>query len=268
MALPIPELERVPIVKPASTPAGRAPVETYEVLDSSNAEARRRAEAGEAGPVWILAHRQTAGRGRRGRDWSTGEGNLAATLLTTTTKPPAEAAQISFVAALAAQALAETCLGAGVGALKWPNDLMVHGRKAAGILVESGARPDGTLWLAVGVGVNLARAPADVERPATAFADHMAGPAPAPRDALDILARAYATWEAAWACKGFGAIAAAWTERAYGLGRPCEARLASGVLTGVAEGLEDDGALRLRFESGETARITAGDVFFGESHGS
>ena len=247
---------------------GVAPVETYEVLDSTNAEARRRAEAGEAGPVWILAQRQTAGRGRRGRDWSTGEGNLAATLLTTTTKAPAEAAQVSFVAALAAHALAETCLGPGAGALKWPNDLMVHGRKAAGILVESGARPDGTLWLAVGIGVNLARAPTEVERPATSFADHMAGPPPAPRDALEILARAFAAWGETWERNGFGEIATAWTERAYGLGQACEARLGSGVLAGIAEGLEGDGALRLRLDSGETARITAGDVFFGEGHGS
>ena len=90
----------------------------------------------------------------------------------------------------------------------------------------------------------------------------------APRDALDILARAFASWAEAWSQKGFEDIARAWTQRAYGLGQACEARLASGVLTGVAEGLEDDGALRLRLDSGETARITAGDVFFGEMHGS
>jgi BirA family biotin operon repressor/biotin-[acetyl-CoA-carboxylase] ligase len=141
---------------------------------------------------------------------------------------------------------------------------MVHGRKAAGILVESGARPDGALWLAVGIGVNLARHPTDVERPATSFAEHMAGPPPEPRDAAGILARAFEAWRKVWDEQGFGAIAAAWTERAYGLGQPCEAQLASGVLKGVAEGLEADGALRLRLDGGETTRITAGDVFFGE----
>lgn len=241
-----------------------AQIETYEVLDSTNAEARRRAEAGEAGPVWILAERQTAGRGRRGRDWSTGDGNLAITLLTTTAKPAAEAAQVGFVAALAVHELAETCLGHGAASLKWPNDLMVHGRKAAGVLIESGARPDGGLWLAVGIGVNLARYPTDVERPATAFSEHMAGPAPAPRDAAEILARAFATWRGIWEADGFPAIAAAWTERAYGLGQACEARISSGVLKGLAEGLEPDGSLRLRLEGGETTRITAGDVFFAE----
>ena len=83
------------------------PVEAYDELDSTNAEARRRAEAGAGGPVWITAARQTAGRGRRGRAWDTTTGNLAATLLFVTDKPPAEAAQVSFVAALAAADLAE-----------------------------------------------------------------------------------------------------------------------------------------------------------------
>lgn len=238
------------------------PFEAYDALDSTNAEARRRAEAGDGGPVWIAARVQTEGRGRRGRSWSTGEGNLAATLLMTSTKPPAEAAQVSFVAALAAADLAETCLGRGAASLKWPNDLLVHGLKAAGVLVESGARPEGGLWLAVGVGVNLARAPTDVERPATAFADHMAGPPPAPLDALEILAAAFERWRMAWEVQGFGPIAAAWTEQAHGLGQACEAKLASGALKGVAEGLDPDGALRLRLDDGRVARITAGDVFF------
>ncbi|MBC7670647.1 MAG: biotin--[acetyl-CoA-carboxylase] ligase, partial [Gemmatimonadaceae bacterium] len=78
-----------------------APVVVLDEIDSTNAEARRRAEAGEAGPVWLLGLRQSAGRGRRGRAWETGEGNLAPTLLFSTDKPPAEAAQVSFVAALA-----------------------------------------------------------------------------------------------------------------------------------------------------------------------
>lgn len=240
------------------------PVEAYDTLDSTNAEARRRAEAGAGGPVWITAAEQTAGRGRRGRAWSTRRGNLAATLLMLCDRPPAEAAQISFVAALAACDLADTCLGPGAARLKWPNDVLVHGRKAVGILVESGSRPDGQLWLAVGVGVNLAHAPTDVERPATAFADHMAAPPPQPLAALDVLAASFERWRSAWAAGGFPPIAAGWTDRATGLGEPCVARLPNREVHGVAEGLDPDGALRLRLDGGGLERITAGDVFFGE----
>ena len=223
------------------------PIEAHEALDSTNTEARRRAEAGEAGPVWITAQRQTAGRGRRGRAWSTETGNLAATLLTTTDVPPAEAAQLSFVAALAAADLADTCLGPGAARLKWPNDVLVYGRKA------------------VGIGVNLAHAPSDVDRPATSFAEHMAGRSPQPLDALEVLATRFEAWRKLWATQGFAPIATGWTARAHGLGEACEARLPNRTISGVAEGLDPDGALRLRLDDGALERITAGDVFFGVS---
>ena len=215
--------------------------------------------------MWITAALQAAGRGRRGRAWSSPRGNLFATLLTTTDRPPAEAAQLSFVAALAACDLADTCLGAGAARLKWPNDVLVPGRKAVGILVESGSRADGRLWLAVGVGVNLAHAPQDVERPAAAFAEHMAGPPPEPLAALDVMASAFERWRLAWSTQGFAPISDGWSQRATGIGQRCEARLPNRTLSGVAEGLDHDGALRLRLDDGALERITAGVVFFGEA---
>ena len=240
-------------------------IEAHAELDSTNSEARRRAEAGEAGPLWITALTQSAGRGRRGRAWETARGNLAATLLFTTDLPPAQAAQVSFVAALAAADLADHHLGEGASALKWPNDLMIGGRKAAGILVESGARADGGLWLAVGMGVNLAHAPANVERPAVAFSELLTTPPPEPLEALNILSERLEIWRKLWVDKGFAPIATAWSARAYGLGQPCEARLPNQTHRGMAEGLEADGALRLRLADGAVLRITAGDVFFGEA---
>jgi BirA family biotin operon repressor/biotin-[acetyl-CoA-carboxylase] ligase len=182
--------------------------------------------------------------------------------LITTDRAPAEAAQISFVAALAVADLARTYLPADLVRLKWPNDVLVGGRKAAGILVESGQRPDGRLWLAVGVGVNLAQAPEGTERPATSFAAHGSNP-PTPRQALERLSEAFDGWLGAWDAHGFSGIAEAWTVRAHGLGQPCVARLGHETLHGVAEGLDVDGALRLRLADGAIRRITAGDVFFG-----
>jgi BirA family transcriptional regulator, biotin operon repressor / biotin---[acetyl-CoA-carboxylase] ligase len=140
---------------------------------------------------------------------------------------------------------------------------MIHGKKAVGILVESGSRDDGRLWLAVGIGVNLKHAPENVERPAAAFADHMQVPPPEPRAALEVLAPAFERWRRAWSTEGFAPIAAGWTQRALGLGERCEARLPNRTLSGIAEGLDDDGALRLRLDDGSLERVTAGDVFFG-----
>jgi BirA family biotin operon repressor/biotin-[acetyl-CoA-carboxylase] ligase len=239
------------------------PLLRFDEIDSTNAEARRRAEAGETGPVWLTAAVQTAGRGRRGRSWESPTGNLAATYLFTTDKPAAEAAQVSFVAALAVADLADTCVGPERVSLKWPNDPLVMGLKASGILVESGAFATGGLWLAVGIGVNLAHSPVAADRPATAFAEHMQTAPPKPRAALDLLAAAFDRWLARWRAEGFAPIAAAWSARAHGLGEPCVARLPGEEVHGVAEGLDSDGALRLRLDDGAIRRITAGDVFFG-----
>ena len=252
---------------PGPTPKGSTakgtPVVVLDEIDSTNAEARRRAEAGEAGPVWIVGLRQTAGRGRRGRAWETGAGNLAATLLFSTDKPPAEAAQVSFVAALAVADLLGAYAPASLVSLKWPNDPLLGGLKVSGILVESGTRPTGGLWIAVGVGVNLARKPIDSERPATALTTYRDAPPPSPVEAIEVLAAAFKRWQDVWLRLGFPAIADAWTARAHGLGETCVARLGRETVEGVAEGLDGDGALRLRLGDGRVRRITAGDVFFG-----
>ncbi len=242
-------------------------IESHAVLDSTNAEARRRAEAGVFGPVWIQAREQTAGRGRRGRAWRGGEGNLAATLLTPIDLPPAEAAQVSFVAAVALCETVNALAGPGVSRLRWPNDLYAAGGKAAGILVESGSRPGGGLWLAVGIGVNLAEAPPrdQVERPATALAGLPGFAPPAPEAFLAGLAERFEAWRATWSREGFSPVGQAWTRLSEGLGGPCTARLPDRTLSGTAEALESDGALRLRLDDGEVVRVTAGDVFFGDA---
>lgn len=239
-----------------------APVLWLEAVDSTNAEARRRAEAGEGGPLWIAAHRQTAGVGRRGRAWEAGEGNLTATLLITTDKPPAEATGVSFVAALAVAEMAAAFAPGTDVAVKWPNDVLLGGHKLAGVLVESGKHPKG-LWLAIGIGVNLASAPTAVERPATSLAEHNAPP-PSPDGALAALGGRFAHWMQVWEGEGLGVVLAAWNARAAGIPGPCTVRLGNETIQGYAEGLDEDGALKLRMDDGSERRVTAGDVFFGE----
>lgn len=250
----------------AAPPALRsdAPVLWLDTVDSTNAEARRRAEAGEGGPLWITAREQTAGRGRRGRSWSMSRGNLAATLLMTTDRAPADAARIAFVSALAVADLADAYVPAELVKLKWPNDVLVDGKKLSGALIESGRMSDGRLWLALGIGVNLARAPTVLDRPVTALADHLRSDiraAPSPEEALSVLAAALARRIAQWDREGFEAIAAAWSARAANLGQRCTAALPGETVEGLAEALEPDGALRLRLGDGSIRRITAGDVF-------
>src|SRR5690606_14104359 len=192
---------------------------------------------------------QTAGRGRRGRNWESEGGNLFSTLLHLTRKSPAEAAQVTFVAALAVADLLGRYAPQSLVTIKWPNDVMLAGEKAAGVLVESGAHASGGLWLAVGIGVNLAHAPHGTERPATALAHHLAGEVAAPPSveaAAATLASAFAIWLDRWEMLGFQPVLDAWRARTQGLDGPAVARLGRETVEGRAEGVAGDGSLKLR----------------------
>jgi len=245
----------------AAWPAGYALIE-FDCLDSTNQEARRRAAAGESGPLWICAQRQTAGRGRRGRDWVSPAGNLAATLLLRPQAPANDLAQLSFVAALAtADTICRYAPSERIE-LKWPNDVLAGGEKIAGILLESASSGHAAVsWLSIGVGINLAYHPDGTEFPATSLA--ALGVAVPPASAvLRCLAEAWAKWYEIWRGRGFADIRDAWLARAAGLGRRIRARLQNEEKTGVFEGIDLSGALLLRESHDAVRSIAAGDVYF------
>jgi BirA family biotin operon repressor/biotin-[acetyl-CoA-carboxylase] ligase len=228
----------------------------YATLDSTNEEARRLARAGASGPLWIVADEQTAGRGRRGRPWVSQRGNLFASLLTQA--PPQLSAQLGFAAALAAADTVASLARSADVRLKWPNDVLLQGRKIGGILLE-GLGGDA---LAIGIGINLAHFPPDTEFPAISVAC-AAGLTSDLNAALACLATRMAAWYEIWEQRGFARLRENWMARAQGLGRPIRARLAESEMEGVFESLDEDGALLLRVSDGMLKRITAGEIFFG-----
>ena len=231
----------------------------FEELDSTNSEARRLAEKGESGPVWISTARQTGGRGRRGRVWHSGEGNLAASLLLRPTAPAAVTGQLSFAAALAAAETARHFAPDAAIQVKWPNDVLAGGCKLAGILLESGGGPNGR-WLVIGVGMTLASFPHHTEFPATSLAQ-LGIASPSSDEALTVLAARFAHWYDAWMSEGFEILRAAWLGRAGGLGQSIRARLPDAIHEGVFEGIDASGALLLN-QQGQVRAISAGEVFF------
>lgn len=240
--------------------------EVHDALDSTNAEALRRAAAGAAGPLWILARTQTAARGRRGRSWASPAGAFAATLLMRPDGLPAEAALRSFVAALGlSDALAAATGRPDAFAVKWPNDVLLHGRKLAGILLETGGPAGGPLTLAIGIGVNLAQAPdpeaLEPEATAPASLAGAFGGAPDPEAFLDLLAPATARWEARLRADGFAPVRAAWLARAARLGAPLRARLPGREIEGVFETIDETGALVLATPGGR-ATLAAAEIHF------
>jgi BirA family biotin operon repressor/biotin-[acetyl-CoA-carboxylase] ligase len=241
---------------------GHAPVVALETVGSTNAEALARAAAGERGPFWIVARTQSAGRGRRGRAWVSEPGNLYATLLLTDAAPPSAISGICFVGALA---LHDALLDAAHGLapaqlkLKWPNDLLLEGRKVAGILVEGVSHADRAA-AAIGFGVNCAHHPQGTDYPAGDLL--AAGHSLSPEALLERLGPAVDARLEEWARgENFASIRRAWIARASGLGSPIEVRLPDRSVSGTFEALNDSGALILRRGDGMRETIAAGDVF-------
>ncbi len=232
-----------------------------ETVGSTNEEAKSLARRGAAEGTLVSALAQTAGRGRRGREWRSPPGNLYLSLVLRPSCPPDRAAQLGFAAALAVA----DALGALVPELaglagKWPNDVLLDGRKVAGILLESEIGEGQNLaFLVVGVGVNLISAPPDVEFPATSIASQGYRPSE-PAALLEAFARHFDAWLRCWRKVGFAPLRAAWLARAVGLGEPIRVRLENATLYGRFADLDHDGALLLDTADG-LRRISAGDVF-------
>ena len=203
------------------------------------------------------------GYGRRGRAWQSPEGNLAATLLTPLPGPLPEdgPAAYGFAAALAVRDAAAAS-GAGPLSLKWPNDVLLSGRKLSGLLIELFADGERRA-LALGIGVNLAAAPQVDAYKTAALAE--AGPAPAPAAFLSRLDAALTGWLSQWRAEGFAPLRTAWLAAAAGLGERAVARLPTETVEGVFEDLGPLGEMILRTPKGRRS-VTAGDVFFPGPH--
>lgn len=251
----------------------------FDEIGSTNSEGLRRAREGDAGRLWLVTDRQTAGRGRRGRAWETQRGNLAASLLLVVDQDPVAIARLGFVAGLALdEALRRAAPGLAVrialdgaepGAtgqgrlrLKWPNDLLLDGAKLAGILLEAERRPDGRHAVVVGIGVNVVSAPEGLPFPATALA--RLGIAVDAAALFLALGDAWASVDAVWAGgEGFAAIRRLWLERAAGVGEDVAVRIGEDVFRGTFETIDETGRLIVRAPDGTRRTIAAGEVHFG-----
>ena len=222
-------------------------------VDSTNDEAKRRAEAGAPPQTVVWSKTQNSGRGRRGRAWVSEPGNLYCSLILRPKCPAPEAVQLTFVSALAVVETVERFAPKAEVRCKWPNDVLLNGRKVAGILLEG--NPE---WVVVGTGINVAHFPDETAFPATSLAAE--GAAATVQETLEAFCQCFRKRAEVWRKQGFAPIRAAWLERAAGLGQPVTARLAKQTLQGTFADLDQDGALILETADGRQ-RITAGDVF-------
>lgn len=213
--------------------------------------------------MWLRAERQTDGRGRQGRTWESPPGNLFTSGLIRLRDGDPAPGTLAFVASLALYQTVSHCLSlltvddpeAIQLLLKWPNDLFLDGKKLSGILLEREADA-----IVIGVGVNLAHHPGDLDRPVTSLAAY--GPAPSPDDFLADLAGRFSALLGGWRSHGPAPILANWLRHAHSQGSSLTVHDPSGeIMTGTFDGLTEEGALRLRLADGSVHVMHAGDVF-------
>jgi BirA family biotin operon repressor/biotin-[acetyl-CoA-carboxylase] ligase len=241
---------------------------SLEEVDSTNDEGKRLVAEGERGPLWIVAGRQTRGRGRLGRQWVSTPGNLHASLVLSGGCPPRLAPQLGFVAGVALIDAVRRVSGLVERlALKWPNDLLLDGGKLAGALLEGvpiatgDPRAPNECVVVIGIGVNCASAPQGLPYPARALSE--AGPgAPTAARLFAPLTDAFIAALDLWAGgDGFAAIREKWLESAASLGQPVRVLLARDEeVRGRFLTIDARGRMVVATAEGERV-VDAGDVF-------
>lgn len=250
------------------------PIVELDEIDSTNAEALRRAAAGERGPLWLRAMRQSAGRGRSGRDWQFQEGNLAATLLLEPGCAPDRLPQLSLVTGVAVYDAIRPMLTVGAECvaqlqfrLKWPNDILAGPAKLCGVLIESTIIGEAAV-AAIGIGVNVASAPAVSGRPTVALGD--IGKAVEASELLGAIDERLQHWLGVWSHgAGFAAIRDAWLARGTETGAQITVTAAGQSFKGAFAGMDETGALLVSSVTRhpeEIRRFTFGDVSFAPDH--
>jgi BirA family biotin operon repressor/biotin-[acetyl-CoA-carboxylase] ligase len=232
-------------------------------VGSTNTVAFDHARAGEKGPLWIVAGRQTQGRGRSGRAWTSVEGNLYASVLQRLACSPGVVHQLSLVAGVAVIEAIRGVAGEkpipGLR-LKWPNDVLMGEAKCAGILAESQMGDRGAEVTAViGTGINLISHPRNLQRATTDLAAH--GTKATPETMLAALAPSMARWLGIWdGGHGFARVRAAWLGHGGTVGESLSVDTGRERIAGTFVDLDADGALVMRDGQGARRRVTFGDV--------
>jgi BirA family biotin operon repressor/biotin-[acetyl-CoA-carboxylase] ligase len=230
---------------------------TRDVVGSTNDEARALIAAGAAPGAVVWAESQTAGRGRHGRDWISPPGNLYCSIILRPPVEPTRLSEMAFVVALAVRDAVVGCVTPDVPVeLKWPNDVLVQGRKVAGILIEAERLPDeARTALIIGIGINIVSAPRETAHPATCLS--AVTRAPRVGRLLSTLVAALDRRVATWTRNGFAPIRKEWISHAYRVGGQISA---SNGISGTFTGLDDTGAIIIALTDGQEHRLVSGSV--------
>ncbi len=239
----------------------------FDEIDGTNAEAMRLARAGVTGNYIICAKKQTDGRGRNGKYWHSEEGNFFATLLLADLEgvDPDRFPELSFVTALALHStvsrLAKTYSeGHHDVKLKWPNDVMVNGKKISGILLET-SNFKGRNYLAIGVGINNISSPGSLEKPASCFLEEGIKIKDS-GEILSLLVNYFQKYFTIWLSRGMINIRRNWLANAYKLKEVVTVDDGVRRISGEFTDVDLNGNIRIKLAGGQIFSMSAGQVFF------
>lgn len=250
----------------ASVPHG-VEAHFYPECESTNNIAVQAAIGGQQSPLWVIAGRQTGGRGRKGRTWVSEPGNLYTSLVFRPQLAPKDLTALPYVAALSVRD-AVIALGASSAEAqcKWPNDILLNGKKVSGILIESSARSAEKLdYIVIGIGINLAHFPSNAAFPATSLKEQL-GKLATPQQAIQALARSLRARLDVWDVNDFDPVREEWTACAWGLGQTRVVSTASESFEATLIGLDENGGLLAKTPEGIVREIVAADIFPITSH--
>lgn len=237
---------------------------SYDIIGSTNDEARKMAEKGAASGTVVWSRAQTAGKGRQGKGWVSPPGNLYVSVLLRMECDSRIASQMVFLSAVALR----DAIPAKNLMFKWPNDILsTDGRKLAGILLEaktgSSGNPD---WVIIGAGVNIANHPPDnnLDRPATSLLK-MLGRQVEVEELLQAFMDNFRKWMDIWVDKGFEPVRKGWIKSAAFLGEEVTVNLDKRKLTAKFKDINENGELVILLPDGQEIAISAGELFLGKA---
>lgn len=238
----------------------------FDEIDSTNSEAIRLAKSAVTGNFLIWAKSQKAGRGRYGREWHSPIGNLYMSLLLDEDIDIINQAQLSFVTSIAVyetiEFLAQNHNRQLDIQLKWPNDVLINGKKIAGILLES-IRVGGKSYLIIGLGINIANSPKNIEKPATSLLAQGLD-TQSVDEVLNIFVNSFDKHFVDWNQSGFTKTRLSWLEKAANLGKIITIDDGRNKISGKFNDIDSVGNIRIILDTGEVKSLSTGEVFFGK----
>jgi BirA family biotin operon repressor/biotin-[acetyl-CoA-carboxylase] ligase len=241
---------------------------SYDNIDSTNLEAKRLiAHNNLSGRHVLWALFQSKGYGKSSRKWESGIGDITFSLINEHSFPEMLICQLLFIAAISVREILEKIfLEHNINvklSLKWPNDIMVEGRKISGILIENLKSPDGRSFVVIGIGINnIFHSSGDLQASSLSQYNIEIDPTLIIKN----IVTSFENYKNIWSKYGLGPIRKIWTQHAHGIDEIVTVKSNKSDITGIFKGINNSGAMNILLDSGLTTSISIGEIFFNPKH--